>query len=453
MMNFNRWQQYGFPAILAIYFVVQLAYLLFLPLPFENDSLEHYRLAQECLAAGRFYPLPQHRGADYILAPVYINFLVGLLALHNSTATILFANLLLNSLQLFLLYRLARKILEKESWARLVVVLYVCYLTNLGLVLHNLTELLFGVLCLASLNLYLHRNWRAAVLAGALLGLAIGVRPFGWALLLAYFAAEALAFLRHRQWQASILGLAGGTFAVIMVLGFAGKSAVGEFVFTSTTGPANLLMGANDLATGAYNKRVFAPGQPGFLPADSAMTFVEKGDYWTAQARRWMRAHPFEWLALFPHKLLHLFARDDWAINALTHSHAWSLYRIGKIMQAGSFHEILAGESLRFQVGFLALQLVHHVYYFILLFLVLYQALRLTKSKSGFWLERFAVIYLFSIFGLGMNLLTVGDPRYKYPYFILWLITVPPALSALYAKLQSRSATAAGASPPAGKSV
>ncbi len=452
-MNSDRLRQNGFYAILAIYFVVQLAYVIFLPLPFENDSLEHYRLAQECLAAGQFYPLPQHRGADYILAPVYLNFLIGLLALHNATATILFANLILNSLQLFLLHRLARKILEKESWARLVVVLYVCYLTNLGLVLHNLTELLFGVLCLASLNLYLHRNWRAAVPAGVLLGLAIGVRPFGWALLLACFTAEALAFVRHRQWHAPLLGLAGGTFAVITILGFAGKSAVGEFVFTSTTGPANLLMGANDLATGAYNKRVFDPGQPGFLPADSAMTFVEKGDYWTAQAWRWMRAHPFEWLALIPRKLLHLFARDDWAINALTHSHAWSLYRIGKIIQAGSFHEFLAGESLRFQVGFLALQLVHHVYYFLLLFLVLYQAFRLITNKSTVWLERFAVIYLFSVFGLGMNLLTVGDPRYKYPYFILWLITVPPALSALCARRRSRHIPAAGNGPPAGKSV
>lgn len=453
MMNIIRWQQHGFPAILTIYCVVQLVYLLFLPLPFENDSLEHYRLAQECLAAGQIYPLPQHRGEDYILAPVYINFLIGLLALHNSPATILFANFLLNSLQLFLLYRLARKILEQDNWARLVVVLYIFYLTNLGLVLHNLTELLFGVLCLASLNLYLHRQWRAAVLAGALLGLAIGVRPFGWALLLACFATEALALLRYRQWHAPLLGLAGGTIAVIVILGFTGKSAVGEFVFTSTTGPANLLMGANDLATGAYNKRVFAPGQPGFLPADSAMTFVEKGDYWTAQAWRWMRAHPFEWLALLPHKLLHIFARDDWAINALMHSHAWSLYRIGKIMQAGSFHEILAGESYCFQVGFLALQLVHHLYYFTLLLLMLYQALRLLRSKSRFWLERFAVIYFFSIFGLGMNLLTVGDPRYKYPYFILWLITVPPALSALGAKRHSQSATTTGANPPAGKSV
>jgi len=444
MMNSNRVQQYGLPALLAIYFAVQLIYLLFLPLPFENDSREHYRLAQQCLAAGQFYPLPQHRFDDYLLAPVYINFLVILLALYNSPVTILSANLILNSLQLFLLYQLARRILEKESWARLVAVLYVCYLTNLGLVLHNLTELLFGVLCLASLNLYLLRHWRAATLAGALLGLAIGVRPFGWALLLACFTAEALAFLRHRQWHAPLLALAGGTFAIIMVLGFAGKSAVGEFVFTSTTGPANLLMGANDLATGAYNKRVFDPGQPGFLPADSAMTFVEKGDYWTAQAWRWMRTHPFEWLALLPHKLLHLFARDDWAINALTHSHAWSLYRLGKLMQAGNFQDLLAGESPRFKVGFLTLQVVHHVYYFILLLLVLYQAFRLIRSKSAFWLERFAVIYLFSIFGLSMNLLTVGDPRYKYPYLILWLITVPPALSAIVERLRRRKTAPAG---------
>ncbi|MDZ7267873.1 MAG: hypothetical protein ONB48_15370 [candidate division KSB1 bacterium] len=452
-MNSGKLQQRGLCALLAFYFAVQLIYVVFFPLPFENDSLEHYRLAQECLAAGRCYPLPQHRFSDYILAPVYINFLIGLLALHNSPATILFANLVLNALQLFLLYRLARKILERKHWARLVVVLYVLYLTNLGLVLHNLTELLFGVLCLASLNLYLHRSWRAAVLAGVSLALAIGVRPFGWALLLACFTVEVPGLLRRRQWRAPILGLAGSAFAVLAVLGGLGERAVGEFVFTSTTGPANLLMGANDLANGAYNKRVFAAGQPGELAADSAMTFVAKGDFWTAQALRWIRAHPLKWLALLPRKLFHLFARDDWAINALTHSHAWNLYRIGKMLQAGSFHEILAGESLCFKAGFLVLQCVHHICYFFLLALVLCQAVQVLTSKSAFWRERFAVLYLFSLFGLAMNLLTVGDPRYKYPYFILWLVTIPPALRALGAKRHGRGATTAGASPPAGKSV
>lgn len=418
--------------LLAIYLCIQLLYIIFLPLPFQSDSLEHFRLAQECLNAGRPYPLPHHRFDDYILAPLYINFIAGLLCIHNSASIVLVANLVLNFLQLLLVYKISKQLLAQESWARLTVVLYVFYLANLGLILLNLTELAFGVLSLASFHFYLKHRKRDAALAGVLLALAISVRPFGWALLLAYLSIYLWQCTRRQALHAHLICLMLGLSLTISSAGLITRSYFGDFVFTSTTGPSNLLMGANDFANGAYNKKIFEPGRPGFIPANESTTYVEKGDFWLQQAGHWIQSHPAAWFSLFPLKLLHMFGRDDWAINTLTHSNDWNLYRVGKIMlQSKDPSGVFAGESLGFKLGFITIQILHHVYYFGLLAMMLHQFYFLIKNKMAKELRTFAAIYLFALYGIGINLLTVGDPRYKYPYIIWGLLTMPPALARL----------------------
>lgn len=425
------------PLVLVIYFCIQLFYITFLPLPFQSDSLEHLRLARECLEAGGLYPLPHHRFDDYILAPLYINFLIGLLSINNSTTTILLANLVLNFLQLFLLYKISNQLLAQENWARLAVILYVCYLTNLGLVLLNLTELAFGVLSLASFHFYLRTQKRDAGLAGAFLALAIGVRPFGWALLLAYLSIYLYHGTRCQAQHARMMSLLLGFSLTIAAMGFTTKSYFGDFIFTSTTGPSNLLMGANEFANGAYNKKVFEPGNPGFIPEGESKTYIQKGELWMQEAKYWIQTHPLSWLRLLPLKLLHLFGRDDWAVNTLTHSNDWSLYHLGKIiLQTKGVSGFLAGESLGFKLGFAALQIIHHIYYFGMLALLLHQLYFLLKHKHKEELGKFAVIYLSALYGIGINLMTVGDPRYKYPYMIFGIMTLPPAIARWRASLK-----------------
>lgn len=425
------------PLVLVIYFCIQLFYITCLPLPFQSDSLEHLRLARECLEAGGLYPLPHHRFDDYILAPLYINFLIGLLSINNSTTTILLANLVLNFLQLFLLYKISNQLLAQENWARLAVMLYVCYLTNLGLVLLNLTELAFGVLSLASFHFYLCTQKRDAGLAGAFLALAIGVRPFGWALLLAYLSIYLYHGTRCQAQHARMMSLLLGFSLTIAAMGFTTRSYFGDFIFTSTTGPSNLLMGANEFANGAYNKKVFEPGNPGFIPEGDSKTYIQKGERWMQEAKYWIQTHPLSWLRLLPLKLLHLFGRDDWAVNTLTHSNDWSLYHLGKIiLQTKGVSGFLAGESLGFKLGFAALQIIHHIYYFGMLALLLHQLYFLLKHKHKEELGKFAVIYLSALYGIGINLMTVGDPRYKYPYMIFGIMTLPPAIARWRASLK-----------------
>lgn len=425
------------PLLLAIYLCLQLFYITFLPLPFQSDSLEHLRLARECLEAGGLYPLPHHRFDDYILAPLYINFLIGLLSINNATTTILFANLVLNFLQLFLLYKISKQLLAQENWARLTVILYVFYLTNLGLILLNLTELAFGVLSLASFHFYLHSQKRDAGLAGVFLALAIGVRPFGWALLFAYLTIYLHHCARRQAQHARMMSLLLGFSLTIAAIGFTTKSYFGDFIFTATTGPANMLMGAHAYANGAYNKKVFEPGHPGFIPDGENKTYVQKGERWMQETKRWIQTHPLSWLSLLPLKILHTFARDDWAINTLTHRSDWSLYRVGKIiLHDKTLSGIFAGEPFGFKVGFLALQIIHHVYYFAVLALMLYQFYFLIKSKAAKHQKKFAIIYLFAFYGIGINLFTVGDPRYKYPYMIFGLMTLPPAIARLHEALK-----------------
>ena len=134
---------------------MQLIYIFYFSLPFQIDSLAYFNLAQECLAQNRLYPLPQHVNADYLVAPVYLNFIIVILKIYNSPNSDLFSSMLfLNFLQLFLVYRIGLRLFNARL-AQLAILLYVFYLPNLGLVLQNLTELLFGVLALLSFLFYL----------------------------------------------------------------------------------------------------------------------------------------------------------------------------------------------------------------------------------------------------------------------------------------------------------
>lgn len=427
-----------FKTILLVYLFVQLLLVFIYPLVYKNDSAYYWKLAQDCLAHSSFYPAPMHLYEDYIVAPLYINLLVAVLSVFNSKITVGILNIMLNFGQLYFIYKIALKLADERS-AKIAAVIYIFYLSTLGLILMNLTELLFNLLIFASISFYLNKKSLSYSAAGIFLAASIAVRPIGWALLAAFLIDRFILINKEKYILKNISLLVAGVLLFISVFGLFTYSNFGRFVFTSTTGPVNLIMGANDDATGAFNARVFKPGKAGFISSPELKTYMEKDKFWYRQAVDWIEHHPFRYLSLFPMKPVHMFVWDDFSVHKLTGFNDWNLYRAAKylLIKKESVDFLGPGHSLFAKVSLIVILVLHHLYYFLLLLLFMGAAYKYRKvifTGSGF-----RVLVIFMILGIGMHLVTVGDARYKYPYIITMMLIIAPFLNGFSGKKEAGS--------------
>ena len=404
--------------IIIIYVSIQLIYVIFFPSEFRSDAAYYFKLAQECIQSNSFYPAPQHLYEDYIFAPLFINLLVIVLNIYNSALSIGILNIILNMLQLLLLYKLTENIFNK-SVATLSAVLYIFYLNNLGLVLTNYTELLFGVLILGSLFFYIKKTNKNYFISGFLLGASITVRPVGWTLFAAFIIFFLYNKIKSNNSYPIIIHLTG---VVIFILLFGSFNYLhfGRFVFTSTTGPVNLLLGANDDATGGFKSEVYKKGKAGYIENPDTMTYYEKDDFYLDKASHWIISHPLKWLWLMPMKLIHTFIWDDIALSNLLHTGKWDFARAIKyIVKDKSIKNILPGSSRFKKAIFFTVEGGHLIYYYLLLVFIILGTFNYFKSKSKD--EIISIILLYVILGIAMILITVGNPRYKYPFITIMI--------------------------------
>ena len=411
--------------LLLLYLAVQLGYVSFSNLNYQSDSLYYYNLAQDCLRLHTFYPAPIHLYQDYIIAPLYINVLVVILSIVNSKIVIGIFNIVLNFIQLWLVYKITIRIFNKVA-AKTVTIIYIFYLSTLGLILFNYTELIFNVLIFSSIYFYLQKNNWKMIISGILLGASIAVRPIGWALLGAYLINE----IYSREQVNKILRNAGilvlGFLIFITLFGIFNYSHFDKFIFTSTNGPVNLLIGANDDATGAYNNKVFEKGKIGYIANSDKETYTVKEGYWLNQAYNWIYEHPVKYISLFPLKIIHMFIWDDFSVSRLLNLSDWNLYKVIKNIITGSKDQILDSNPLPLKISYFVLQILHHLYYFYLL--VLFVLIIKMNFKKLFSNSELRLFLLFMFLGISIHLLTFGDARYKYPYIISMMIFIAPII-------------------------
>ena len=404
--------------IIILYVAIQLMLVLLLPIEYRSDSHRYFNLAQDCLQANSFYPASQHLFSYYILAPLFLNILVVLLKISNSIIIISIFNLLLNSLQLFLIYKLSLKIFNKNV-AAITVLLYVFYLNNLGFIVSNLTELLFGVLVLAALIFYIRKGNLNDFICGLFIGASISVKPVGITLLLAFILFFVYNKIKYKK-SFPVIWIISGVITFISVFGLFNHLHFGRFIFTASTGPINILMGANDNATGGYKDEVFKPGNEGYLANGDSMTYLEKNDFYTEKSLNWITSNPLRWLGLMPMKLVHTFIWDDITVSYLLDVGDWDFAKIVKYLWIDkSFKNILPNASLTKKIIFFTVEGIHLIYYYIIIALCIIGNIIYRKNilKS----EIITIIILYVLLGIVMILIVVGNLRFKYPYTIILL--------------------------------
>lgn len=416
-----------FTIIVFLYLLVQVIYLFFIDIPFTSDCLYYWETAQQCIEKKTFYPAPHNIHDEFITAPLYINYLIAILHIHNSPLTVRISNVFLNLLQLFLLYTIAGRLFGDVRLKRVTAIIYMMDLTNIGAVFFNFTEFIYGVFLLSSLYFYLKRTSRSFMLSGMFLMFSVNIRPIGAGLLLAYCAILTSDFIRYKRFTAKILYLFAGFVILFVGLGLLAKATSGYFVPASTTGSHNILLGANDEATGAYNCRVLGKDKAGYIANGDSLTFVQKNRIWKAYAYDWIGKHPLRWLSLMPAKLFHLFGRDDWAIPPLLNDDTWYVNTIAKmVLKEKRPQDVFKGESTGFIVAYSIIFTYHHIFYFLFVFLVLFQFVYYKKKGKTYLFTAFREIYLYVLFGVSITLLAVGAPRYNYSYIIILIPTIAP---------------------------
>lgn len=405
--------------ILFIYFLLQIVLIQFSEINYKSDALYYYKLAQECLQSTEFYPASFHLYEDYIVAPFYVNITIVILKIYNSTVSISLFNLLLTLLQLFVLYRITEKLFPVNI-ARLTLILYIFYINTIGLVLSNYTELFFLLLVSTSIYYFLLNKYYYLLFSGLMLGGAIAVRPAGWALLIALLLMQIYQGYKTRKILPSYFYVYIGVLIFIFIYGGWTYSHFGKFEFTSTTGPVNLLIGANETATGGFNSTVFENGNAGHIENPDTLTYYETGEFYQKQAIEWIYRHPVKWISLAPLKVLHTFGWDDIAISSLI---GFEDLNFGRAIKNLFAVNKLTSETLNVSGTpsfhyFLFLSLNHIYYYLVLIAILLgiFLVLKNRNSNDGVY-----QIILFSLISVFMIMITVGTPRYKYPVFILLL--------------------------------
>ena len=419
--------------LIYLYILIQLILIFSTNIEFQRDALYYYNLAQECLNGNEFYPAKQHLHEDYIFAPLYINVLILLLKLYNAILTVALFNILISLLQILILYKITERLFSGNV-VKVTILLYMLYLNTLGLVLSNYTELFFLLLISYSILLYLQNKNYSPILSGFVLGGAIAVRPAGWALFIAFMILHIYKGYKTRKLVPSYFYIYLGVFVFILSYGSWTYSHFGKFIFTSTTGPVNVLLGANDDATGGFNSIVYEKGKAGYIEYPDSLTYIQKGEFYQDQAITWIKENPLRWLTLAPLKLVHAFGWDDIAISSLFGFNDVNFARVIRILLLEKdIDKALPNTTLFTKLIYFLILILHHIFYYLLLITIvlgIYSLLKNRKSNDGINL-----ILVFSLLSVLILIITVGSPRYKYPLFILLL---PFAAYYIQAKLDNK---------------
>lgn len=364
-----------------------------------SDFNSYLSLSRACLSNHLWYPNVNNLYDSYIWAPGFINYLIGLLHLFDSIKFIQFVNVSLTVILDLELYWLTKKYISHRT-ALIVLTLLCVYPTNYGISYWLISDLLFVVLFFTILVIISWKRWYFILLAGVFTAYANWVRPF---LPVLVVSAILLIMINSKSgiWKKQVVLFVATSAFTIFLIAFFTYNRMGVVNFQSSTSGINLIMGANEKATGAYMDCTI-PGEVGYIENTDKVLYYVKDAIWKERAIEYILNHPIKWISLVPNKLFYMYSNDSFAMGPFWEDHSVSL----------SARDIII--SIRNDFPRLSLSQYIYifnqvVYYFVLFFSVLGLA-TVFKSRNKFLI----MLYIYIIMGTGMTIITVGGNRYHY---------------------------------------
>lgn len=302
--------------------------------------------ATECVRHGTMYPDFSNYHNQYIFAPGWVNFLILCIKLFGTVDIVPYLNVVFNIIIIYFIYKIAQE-LSKGSKAVAYIAIYAFILlpANTTIVTNLYSDLFYELLATVSFYLVLKKKCRYWVLAGILIALANWVRPLALA-----WAVAAICYLWFVKDRIKSIALyATSIIITCSVIAISTHRNFPDYLYTASTGGVNLIMGANDFATGAYCIEARKEGGLGYLPGlysedeytpvkasikDSVAfrkfsdkyTYSECDSIWKARSVSWIMDHPGKWLSMLPYKTTLLFRSSGFYLPNWTYQSNWALY-------------------------------------------------------------------------------------------------------------------------------
>lgn len=279
--------------------------------------------AQECVKHGTMYPDYTNYHDQYIFNPGWVNFIILWIKLFGSVRYLPYFNSILNLGIIYYIFQICKKLFSNGHIAYTAVYCFMLLPSFFTISSHLYSESLFTILSLATLYYTITSGTKIdkvlPYIAGSLAALSMWTRPIA----IAWIIACLFYYLWiHRKWFSAIKYI--GSYAIICtIIAICTHINYPDYLYKANTGGVNIIMGANDLATGGYcGETRYNKGELGYInglftndtlpvwryytqerkepmPATSSIyTSNELDRIWKQRATNWITHHPLKFIAL-----------------------------------------------------------------------------------------------------------------------------------------------------------
>lgn len=384
-----------FPKIFSIVFwlcilqwiVLQIcAVSMMADIPMTSDALNFAKNAAECVDVGAWYPMPSqllYSHGTYICYPGYINLIILCINIFGSVKACLWLNILFNVICAACLWRIGRDLCGNTS-GKIIALLYCMMPFTVTTVTEAQTELPSMAIAFVAVVLLGRRHWGWFILSGFLFIISQYLRTIGLV-----FAIASLAYLiMNKAGIRKISSFVGGLIIGAITIYTINYTVSGGRMFLSaTTLGCNMIMGASDVSDGGYNTNVF--DEPGLEDGFDNFDVFQIDSVYTNHSINWIKENPGKWVSYIPAKM-HLQLCVD--------PHLTFGRSALKLPETGFWRHVRKDYPYIFQVT---------IY---LTFLYgLWMRRRHLRGADG-------AILLALLGCVALAILTVGNPRYLYPF-------------------------------------
>lgn len=316
-------------ATTLFWFVIQILYIKTNKYDIlVSDPGLYVYYAQECVKHGTMYPDYTNYHDQYIFNPGWVNFIILWIKLFGSVRYLPYFNSILNLGIIYYIFQICKKLFSNGHIAYTAVYCFMLLPSFFTISSHLYSESLFTILSLATLYYTITSGTKIdkvlPYIAGSLAALSMWTRPIA----IAWIIACLFYYLWiHREWFSAIKYI--GSYAIICtIIAICTHLNYPDYLYKANTGGVNLIMGANDLATGGYcGETRYNKGELGYIyglftndtlpvwryytqerkepmPATSSIyTSNELDRIWKQRATNWITHHPLKFIALSFNKM------------------------------------------------------------------------------------------------------------------------------------------------------
>ena len=268
-----------------------------------SDPGAYIMFAQACAEHCALYPDASQLYSSYIFNPGWVNFIVLWISIFGSVRYLAYVNAVFNICIVCVLWLLCRSLFNNKNIAYTTAYMYMILPSFFTISNHTFSELYFILMSTTALY-FASRNGRWAYLAGLFTAIAMWTRPIA----LGWIIACLFLFLWQRlDWKSTARYIVAYV-TVCATIAICTHRNYPDYAYKATTGGVNLIMGANNHATGYYCAETFNPVDGlGYIENPKQYTVKEKDSIWTHRAVKWIAEHPKTYALLTVKKLFNLY--------------------------------------------------------------------------------------------------------------------------------------------------